>query len=199
MNTDFDFKYRNGLWVKSYRNGAIQYDTLSHSRFKAMNKRCLVGGSEQKNYPRYIGCSTSEMFKDYQLFVDWSIEQVGYENSGWHLDKDILFKHNRLYSENTCVFVPPEINTLFIKNNSRRGSCVIGVSYSTKESKYIASASAGNGRVVRLGGFTNELDAFICYKRHKEELIQQMANKWRCFIDTRVYNALMNYSVEITD
>lgn len=198
MNTDFDFKYRNGTWVKSYCNGKIQYETLSYARFKAMHKRCLVGGAEQRNYPKYIGCTTSEMFKDYQKFVDWSCNQVGYEKSIWQLDKDILIKGNKYYSEDTCVFVPPELNTLFIKADARRGLYPIGVSYHEEENKFVASCSLGNG-VVRLGSFNSEYAAFLCYKENKERFIKTQANKWESYIDPRVYNALIKYEIEITD
>lgn len=33
---------------------------------------------------------------------------------GWHLDKDILLKGNKVYSPETCAFVPAKINSLLI-------------------------------------------------------------------------------------
>lgn len=35
---------------------------------------------------------------------------------GWHLDKDIRVKGNKIYSPETCCFVPQEINALFKSN-----------------------------------------------------------------------------------
>jgi oligoribonuclease (3'-5' exoribonuclease) len=44
-----------------------------------------------------------------------------------------------------------------------------------------------------------ELEAFLAYKHAKEAYIKELANKWKDQIDPRVYDALMNYQVEITD
>ena len=46
---------------------------------------------------------------------------------GWELDKDILVKGNKIYSPDTCCFVPKEVNTVFTKRQSKRGDYPIGV------------------------------------------------------------------------
>ena len=53
------------------------------------------------------------------------------------MDKDILVKHNKIYSPDTCMFVPQTINNLFVKNNKNRGKSVIGISLH-KCGKYVA-------------------------------------------------------------
>ena len=47
--------------------------------------------------------------------------------------------------------------------------------------------------------FNTELEAFNTYKEAKESFIKEQANDWKSQIDDRAYNALMNYTVEITD
>ena len=49
------------------------------------------------------------------------------------------------------------------------------------------------------GAFKTEIEAFNAYKQTKESYIKELANKWKDKIDPRAYNALMNYTVEITD
>lgn len=51
----------------------------------------------------------------------------------------------------------------------------------------------------RIGYFDNFNDAFLAYKKAKEAYLKEQAEKWKGKIDERAYNALMNYTVEITD
>ena len=47
------------------------------------------------------------------------MEQQDYD--GKHLDKDLLVCNNKVYSPETCVFVPREINQFLTKSNNSRG------------------------------------------------------------------------------
>ncbi len=78
----------------------------------------------KKTHPSYIGCSVASEWHNFQNFAKWYDENY---IEGYELDKDILIKGNKLYSPDTCVFVPPYINTLFIKADKARGSLFIGV------------------------------------------------------------------------
>ena len=53
--------------------------------------------------------------------------------------------------------------------------------------------------MVYLGTFNTPEEAFCAYKEVKEAYIKDVADKWKDRIDPRVYDALMNYQVEITD
>ena len=55
------------------------------------------------------------------------------------------------------------------------------------------------GKPKHLGYFKTEIEAFNAYKQAKESFVKEQANKWKDQIDERAYNALMNYTVEITD
>ena len=154
--------------------------------------------------PTYEGTTCSENFKIYSYFYDWCQEQTGFNNKdddgkSWHLDKDILLKGNKLYSEDTCVFVPARINTLLIKVDSRRGEFPVGVSWHKASNKFVANCQAGYGKMRHLGLFNTTQDAFYAYKVFKENTIQEIANKYRDTLDKRVYDALINYNVEKTD
>ena len=52
-----------------------------------------------------------------------------------------------------------------------------------------------------IGYFSAPEEAFEAYKRAKEEYIKEVAEKYykEGAISEKVYNALMNYEVEITD
>ena len=175
----------NGKNIKEYRHW-----------FNMLN-RCYDENLHLKQ-PTYIGCRTSENFNHYTYFYEWSNEQVGFRNDGWHLDKDLLIKGNVLYSEDTCVFLPNEINSLLIKSDSMRGRYPIGVSWHKATGKYIAVVNEF-GKQKHLGLFENEIEAFYKYKKAKEEQIKIVAEIYKGKIDHRAYDALMNYQVEIND
>ena len=52
---------------------------------------------------------------------------------------------------------------------------------------------------VHLGLFDTIDEAFLAYKMNKESQIKALANKYKDFLDSRVYNAMMIYEVNPDD
>ena len=163
-----------------------------------MLKRCY-SDTYRKKHPTYEGCEVSENFVYYEYFYEWCNEQIGFYNEDWQLDKDLLVKGNKVYSEDACVFLPHEINSLLTKRTTSRGNHLIGVCWHKKDKAFIAQVNKNKGKQECLGYFKTELEAFNAYKTAKESFIKEQANKWKDKIDDRAYNALMKYTVEITD
>jgi len=55
------------------------------------------------------------------------------------------------------------------------------------------------GKDTRLGRFKTYEEAFNVYKTYKEKIVKQVAEKFKSFIPSKVFNSMMNYIVEITD
>lgn len=173
-----------------------------HALWRSMLARCYTERNLKKK-PTYVGCTVSENFKMYDFFYEWCNAQTGFnkvdENGRqFALDKDLLIKGNKIYSEDTCVFVPMEINNVIVKSDSIRGEYPIGVSYDKVRSKFQARIWIDNTPKA-LGRFDTIEEAFYSYKVCKENNIKLIATKWKDHIDYRAYEALMNYTVEITD
>lgn len=152
----------------------------------------------KKKYPTYINCEASDNFKHFSYFKNWCNNQVGFNEPDFELDKDILLKGNKIYSESLCAFVPREINTLFTKRDSKRGEHVIGVTRRKKYNNFIVNLGI-NGKKVTGKVFNTEEEAFLFYKQGKEFHIKELAEKWKDKIDERVYQSLLNYEVSIDD
>jgi hypothetical protein len=169
-----------------------------YSRWSKMIRRCYDENLHQK-HPTYKDCSVYSQWHDFQNFAIWH-EDNYYQIKGerMELDKDILVKGNKQYSPDTCIFVPHNINTLFVKANAIRGSYPIGVSWN-KEKRKFESNYFNRGKRIKLGYFNSVDDAFNTYKEHKENLIKQIANDYKLNIPEKLYIAMMNYRVEITD
>ena len=172
--------------------------TKEYVLWRGMLKRCY-SDVYKKRYPTYEGCKVSNKFKNYEYFYEWCHKQIGFDVKGWHLDKDLLIKGNKVYSESTCVFIPAEVNALLTKCTNSRGEHLIGVYWHNKRKAFEARVRKNKGKQEYLGLFKTEIEAFNTYKVAKESFIKELANKWKGKIDGRAYEALMNYTVEITD
>ena len=191
-----------GILGTKYPSRANGVHTKEYKLWTGMIERCYSITLKNK-YPTYKDCEVSDNFKSYENFYDWCNKQIGFDNDGngfpFHLDKDLLIKGNKIYGENTCVFIPREINQILVKCTASRGEYLIGVYWSKTHKAFVAMVSRGKGRSECLGFFNTEIEAFNAYKVAKETFIKEQANEWKGKIDIRAYEALMNYTVGITD
>ena len=162
-----------------------------------MLNRCY-SESFKKDHPSYQDCIVSDNFKNYSYFFDWCEDQTGFNIDNFELDKDLIRKGNKVYSEDTCLFLPMEINKVLINKKRDRGAYPVGVDFNKKRGKYRARYSKC-GVSIQIGIFYNPHDAFCAYKKEKEKEIKLLAEKYKHKIDNRAYNALIAYEVLITD
>ena len=190
--------YGVGILGTKYSISEYGRDTKEYMLWNNMLMRCY-SDTYQKKQPTYKDCEVSENFKSYEYFYEWCNKQIGFGNEGWQLDKDLLIKGNKVYSESTCVFLPSEINALLTKRTTSRGKHLIGVYYHKRDKAFIAQVSKNKGKREYLGSFKTEIEAFNAYKTAKESFVKEQAEKWKGNIDDRAYKALMNYEVNIND
>ena len=190
--------YGVGVLGTKYPSSEYGVHTKEYKLWVHMLRRCY-SDSFKKKRPTYEGCEVSENFKYYEYFYEWCNNQVGFNNKDWQLDKDLLVKGNKVYNESTCIFIPSEINSLLINCTASRGEHLIGVCWSNTNKAFVAKVSKNKGNPEHLGYFKTEIEAFKAYKQAKESFIKEQAEKWKSQIDPRAYEALMNYTVEITD
>lgn len=165
--------------------------------WNGVKQRCYNENIRDK-LPSYRDVEMSDNFKLYSYFKEWCNKQIGFNEDGWQLDKDILSKGNKIYSEDTCCFVPPEINCALVGNKKVRGAFPQGVIYNCTKTRYRARIQRGN-KWESLGVYDTPEEAFQAYKPVKESNIKSLAEKWKDQIDHRVYEALINWTIEITD
>lgn len=220
-NADVDIKFDDGLELNNCHMSAIKkglvrnpyhpsvygigyvgigpYETSVNGKsnkpylvWQSMFRRCHCSIYQSK-YPTYIGCHVSEEWNDFQIFAKWFYENY---KEGLYIDKDLLFKGNKLYSKETCCFVPECISNLLVKCDGVRGEYPVGV---YKDAGRYKSRVWLNGVRKSLGYFNTVRDAFNTYKNAKEDFIKEIANKYKNIITEECYNALINYNVEIND
>jgi len=170
---------------------------MEYVLWKNMLKRCFYEGYKQ-NQPTYQDVTCSKEWLSMTKFIEDVSQMRGYGLSGWALDKDILQKGNKLYSKETCCFVPAEVNLLLIKSDNSRGEYPVGVCFHKATGKFMAYLTI-NGKQKHLGYFTTPEEAFQVYKLAKEAYIKVVAQQWQHLLDERVYQALLDYEVNIDD
>ena len=188
-----------GVAVNDMVGSSVDSDSKEYLLWNAMLSRCFSRYTK-KVRPTYEGVTCCAKWLTFSKFLEDVRSMVGYERcigEGWVLDKDILVKGNKLYSKETCCFVPKEINGCFTTRKLNRGSSPIGVG-KNKTGRYHARCGY-NGVRLNLGTFDTEVEAFFAYKQCKEKEIKRLADKYARTISKEVYNALYAYEVDITD
>jgi len=170
---------------------------MEYQLWTDMLQRCFSEKCKQK-YPTYKDVTCSKDWFSVTKFIEDVSQMRGYGLSGWALDKDILVKGNKLYSKDTCCFVPAEVNQLLVKCDKSRGEWPVGVYFHKASGKFMASLAI-NGKRKHLGLFNTPEEAFQVYKLAKEAYIKVVADKWKDILDERVFQALMTYEVNIDD
>jgi len=183
-----DVKNVDGSWSKGFSENNILYRTVGYRIWKGIKARC--NKPWKTKFKTYI--EAENKFESFNRFMDWVTTQSGY-NKGWHLDKDLLLKGNKAYSETTCVFLPQQINKFLSVKPKLKSILPNGV----REFKGKFNARCCNADSVRifLGVFTTPEEAFGAYKGFKESVAKALALKWKDELDARAYNALINYEV----
>lgn len=173
----------------------------SYKYWQYMISRCFSEEYQTKQ-PTYKDCELCEEWLCYENFEKWFNENY-YEVENtvrMELDKDILFKGNKIYSPNTCVFVPKEINVLFTKRQNHRGKLPIGVKEHIQKNKIRYEARCNyQGKSNYIGIYDTIQEAFDAYKNFKEKCLKEVAEEYKDKIPHNLYLALNNYNVEITD
>ena len=184
---------------KTRENGKVhKYYKIWHG----MLTRCYDPKFHEKR-PTYDGCKVEDYLLNFQHMCEW-LENNYYEIPGEQmcLDKDILCKGNKIYSRETCIFVPKRINNLFTKRDNDRGDCPIGVTPNSA-GNYEAQCNDGYGKQIKLGTYSTEEEAFQVYKEYKERVIKNVIDSYEGKIPEPFYSklkvAMYNYEVEIDD
>lgn len=149
----------------------------------------------KETYPTYKDVFVNEEWHLFSNFKGW-MEQQKWEDeygSKLQLDKDILFKNNKEYSKEKCIFVPRHINMFLLDREHDRGDWPVGVSLNKATNKFVAYCSNGKGKNINLGYFTDPNEAHLAWKSYKNKLAVEYANALESEgYDSRLVEALRN-------
>lgn len=178
-----------------HKSGRYDKDYKAYVSWRGVVERCYSKKYQAKR-PTYIGCVLCDEWHNFSKFKLWFDDNY-YEIDGVtsHLDKDILLYGNKLYSPDTCVFVPARINSLFTSSIVRRGTSPVGVNWDNREEKFVAKCNIGTEGRKHLGYYDSEIEAFEVYKKYKGDYVKKEADRYRQLIPEKLYFALLNYPI----
>lgn len=133
----------------------------------------------------YKDVSICEDWYNFSNFLKWYNNQ--YKEDNWHLDKDILSNNKRVYSPETCCFLPPEINTFFEKYKKAKG-----FSYNKKRKKYEAYCR-NRGAYIHLGLYETPAEARMAYLNYKTNILEDLMKPYLNKLSVELYNAIIKY------
>lgn len=211
MKTNYA-SFENGKIITPYNKtifnvgflGVGEYEASSDGKLKLVYtkwRNMLIRCYDERyklEHPTYENCTVCQEWHDFQNFAEWFYKNYyKVDNETTDLDKDILVKGNKIYNPKTCVFVPHAINTIFRKQIRKSNNLPTGITRRNEKTYTVICGVGGNKK--SLGAFTTLEEAFNIYKEFKEKTIKKIAEEYKDKIPQKLYDAMYNYRVEITD
>lgn len=172
--------------------GVGKYSYKEHKEAYIAWRGAIVRGHcniYKKKRLTYKDCYVCDEWHNFQVFADWYCNHESY-GLGYHLDKDLLVKGNKVYSPDTCTMIPNHLNKLIGDNYKKDGDLPLGVTVSGK--KYKARLNHRDGNIY-LGVFENAGNAANAYAKAKESLVRKETEKLKGTIDKRAFESLRNW------
>lgn len=160
-------------YVMSFGVNDADYDVDTcpfYNRWRGMLARCY----SKANQDCYNGCVVCIEWLTFSNFKAWMKKQDWVGNE---LDKDILFKGNKVYSPTTCCFVSNAVNSFVIDHAGRRGDMPLGVKLEKRTGKYTAQVrNPFTKKAQHLGTFDTSSKAEMAWKNKKHEFSCALAD-----------------------
>lgn len=159
-----DAPFRTSSWFGkrkiSHRCYIVWYNIL---------QRCYSEYAPTNN-PTYKDVTVCDEWLTFSNFYKWWKSN---KVDGWHIDKDLLVAGNKIYSPDTCIYIPRELNNFANASEATRGlSKLIGANFHKRDSKFEGHVSDGSGKKIYLGRFDDAISAHNAWYSKKLELAQ---------------------------
>lgn len=176
--------YLGGATIKDKHGNTLDsYNTWRNMLDRCFNKKCC-------NYKNYgaIGVSVCDEWKNYSNFKKWFNDNYyTLEGEKVELDKDILIDGNKIYSPQTCVFVPSTINVLF-KRYKRNNSLPRGVK---KKGDKFTARIVKHKHEIYLGIYNTPQEAHSVYIKNRNLYLLELAEFYKTNIPNKLYKRLI--------
>ena len=172
--------------------GAGKYKTKENNKFtkyyqqwKNMLLRCYV--KEDRHRP-YEDSEVCEEWLNFQTFSKWYDEHYYEIDERLHIDKDIKYKGNKIYSPYTCILVPQSINEIFHRSQAKQIDCDLPETIRRTKNGYKVWFR-GEG----LGTYNSVDECLWVYNNAKKNHIKGLVDKYNEVMPKDVKEILLNW------
>lgn len=128
-------------------------------------------------HPTYEIVEVCEDWLFFTRFKSWMVTQIWED---LQLDKDILFPANKVYSPETCVFIPQQINKALTGTSKSRSDTPFGVNHDHQTDGYQAWGPSGvSGKRKFLGRFVCKMQAHKAWQKCKLKTLNELLTWYR--------------------
>jgi len=174
------------LGVGKYKAYMNSKPTKEYKLWTSMLQRCY-DKKYQERQPTYIGTTVDKAWHNFQVFADW-FKKSNYQED-WQLDKDLLSSKNiKIYSPDTCIFLPQTLNNFLTDIRSNNVSGYTGVSLDKRKNKWRVCISDGKASRIHLGYFNSKTEASNIYKAARVEKALEWQAKMKNILPTQAIN-----------
>lgn len=147
--------------------------------YEVWNSKLKNCYGNSKSMHLYKDVEFCEEWLNFQVFAKWFYSQTKIYGKGGFVDKDLLFLGNREYSPETCVYIPPAVNSLFTGTSGN----ISGVHWCNTQQKWVAQiqrgelTAQGKKKQSYLGRFNCKQTADTAYYSAKLAHVKEVALK----------------------
>ena len=162
-------------------------DNRAYRQWHDMMRRCY--SDEVEKFPTYVGVTVCEEWYCFQNFAAWATKQDAfyYKKPVWQLDKDLLMPGCKIYSPDTCCYLPNKINSFMIKTN-------VNGSYNPKAKSWTFFGKNTEGKKISRT-FKDKEEGLTWYKNTKQATMRRLAEEHKHLVPENVYLAMLNWEL----
>lgn len=151
--------------------------------------RCCTE-KHREQFPAYADCQVCDEWLCYQNFAEWwneNMYHVGTERM--HIDKDIMYSDNKLYSPDTCIIVPQSINEIFhLSGRKTKDKDLPYTIRRTNKGMYSVSYKSES-----LGIYNTVDECLTVYMKAKRKHIKEKVKEMEDELPDKVKSILLNW------
>jgi len=174
--------YAPTIYGIGYLGKASAKNNMSlYSRWIDMIERCYVHNREEK-FPNYVNTSVNKRWHCFENYIEDCLTMESYQwtldnpHIRFDMDKDIL-GDSSIYSKQSTIFIPHDINMLFAFKQHNNTSGYAGVSLDKTKRKYVTGLSKNSKRIV-VGSYDTKKEAYMDYIIAKLQYCDEVLDRY---------------------